>query len=319
MYQAILPYANPPFLVTIPNTVPASVSQGVASAAVAAQIGDLPYSDRGVSYATTQAPLTIAVRGVARKAATDVVTVELQTATTPSTTLRTFTAGDTSANGFDIPALATGQPKGTLFNIQVPRNPAAAPITVPDGRYRFALKVNGVVQGYTFFEKVSRSQPVGRALFSTPFQVRQIDSSTPEQTLFGTGTTFSLARYNPLRLPSDFDYALFQSGSGGRNDTAARFSANALNGLPLSFDTSNPAVSVAPVGLGYWLKLDSAVVLNSGGAVVTNPVGVRCFAANGGWNMIGAPFTFPVAWAAQPLSLPTGKRIRSPTPSVQAS
>ena len=295
-YSAILPYSNPPFIVNVPGTSPASVQQGVTTPNIAQQVGDLPYNDRGTSYSATQAPLTIAVRGVARKLATDSVTVELQTATTPSTTLRTFVAGDTSASGFDIPTLATGQSKGTLFNIQVPRNPAASPIPVPDGRYRFVVKLNGEPQAYTFFEKVSRSQPVGRALFSTPFQVRQVDSNTPEQTLFGAGTTFSLARYNPLRLPSDFDYALFQSGSGGRNDVAARFGASALNGLPLSFDTSNPSVSVAPVGLGYWLKLDSAVVLNSGGTVVTNPVGVRCYAANGGWNMIGAPFTFPVAW-----------------------
>ena len=306
-YSAILPYANPPFTVNVPGALPASVQQGVTTPIIAQQVGDVPFNNRGTTYTPTQLPLTIAVRGVSRKLTTDVVTVELQTATTPSTTLRTFVAGDTSANGFDIPTLATGQSKGTLFNIQVPRDPSASPINVPDGRYRFVLKLNGEPQAYTFFEKTSRSQPLGRALFSTPFQVRQIDSSTPEQTLFGTGTTFSLARYNPLRLPSDFDYALFQSGSGGRNDAAARFAANALNGLPLSFDTSNPSVSVAPVGLGYWLKLDSSVVLNSGGAVVTNPVGVRCYAANGGWNMIGAPFTFPVAWGGTTVVTASGQ------------
>ena len=114
--------------------------------------------------------------------------------------------------------------------------------------------------------------------------------------MFGPGTTFSLARYNPLRLPSDFDYALFQSGVGGRSDAAARFGASALNGEPLSFDTSNPTASIAPVGLGYWLKLDSAVILNTSGAVVTNPVGIKCYASNGGWNMIGDPYPFAVSW-----------------------
>jgi hypothetical protein len=33
-------------------------------------------------------------------------------------------------------------------------------------------------------------------------------------------------------------------------------------------------------------------------AVATTSVGVRLFAANGGWNMIGNPFLFPVSWSA---------------------
>ena len=297
-YSAILPFANPPFTVTIPGAISASVQQGTTTPTNAILAGDLPYVDRGQNYSAQQVPLVIQVRGVSRKVTTDVITVELQTATTPSTTLRTFVSGDPGPNGFDIPDLATGQPKGTAYAVQVPRVSTPLPITVPDGRYKYVVKLNGVAQAVTFFEKISRSQPVGRALFSTPFQVRQIDPNTPEQSLFGSGTTFSLARYNPLRLPSDFDYAVFQSSASGRSDAAARFGATTLSGAPLSFDTSNPTVSVAPVGLGYWLQLDSAVILNTGGAVVTNPVGVRCFAANGGWNMIGDPFTFNVAWAS---------------------
>ena len=293
VYAAILPFTNPPFAVSVPGTTAASTLSGVSSqAAIAA--GDVPFIDRGQTYSSQQAPIAIQVVGVSRKAATDVVTVEIQTATTPSTTLRTYSSADTSANGIVIPTLPAGVPKGTSFTVAIPGT-GGTPITVPDGRYRAVVKFNGVIQGIIFFEKVSRSQPQGRVLFSTPFQVRQVDASTPEQTLFGPGTVFSLARYNPLRLPSDFDYALFQSG-GGRSDAQARFNATALNGEPLSFDTSNPSASIAPVGLGYWLKLGSSVILNTSGAVVTNPVGVRCYASSGGWNMIGDPYPFAVSW-----------------------
>ena len=297
-YSAILPFANPPFTVSVAGAVSASVQQGTTTPLNAILAGDLPFLDRGITYSAQQNPLAIQVRGVSNKTVNDVITVELQTATTPSTTLRTFVSGAAGDNGFDVPTLATGQAKGTTFSVQVPRPGTPLPISVPDGRYKYVVKLNGVTQGIVFFEKISRSQPLGRALFSTPFQVRQVDANTPEQTLFGSGTGFSLARYNPLRLPSDFDYALFQSGSAGRSDAAARFSATGLGSVPLSFDTSNPSVSIAPVGLGYWLKLDSSVILNSAGPVVTSPVGVRCFAANGGWNMIGDPYTFEVAWAS---------------------
>lgn len=292
-YSAILPYANPPFTVTVPGSVLASAQAGVSSV-TALNSGDVPFIDRGQTYSSVQAPIVIQARGVSRKAATDIVTVEIQTATTPSTTLKTYSSTDTTPNGIVIPTLPTGAPKGTALAVQVPP-PGGTPITIPDGRYRAVVKFNGTVVGIVFFEKVSRSQPQGRVLFSTPFQVRQVDANTPEQTLFGPGTVFSLARYNPLRLPSDFDYALFQSG-GGRSDVQARFGATALNGEPLSFDTSNPTVSIAPVGLGYWLKLGSSVILNTSGSVVTNPVGVRCYASSGGWNMIGDPYPFAVSW-----------------------
>ena len=172
------------------------------------------------------------------------------------------------------------------------------PLTLSPGRYKAVLKLSGVEQGLQFFDVISRTQPQGRTLFATPFKIRTVNTSQPETSVLNATSVFTLARYNPLRLPSDFDYALFQSSTGGRRDLAASFSATAPDGSALVYEGTDTATSIAPVGLGYWLNLDRSVTLNPVGGTATNSVSIRLFASGGGWNLIGAPFTESSAWGA---------------------
>lgn len=216
----------------------------------------------------------------------DSLNIEIRTATFPSSVIRKIPV--------PIPSLAPGDPRAKQFTVGVggPGNP----ISLPIGRFKAVLVLNGVELGSTFVEIQTRTQPLGRTMFAVPFKI-PAGNTNPEQTLLGTNSQFSVARYNPLRLPSDFDYALYQSSESGRKDAAARFDVRALDSSPLTYEISNPAVSVAPIGLGYWLNLDRASALNTTGFdVAVSPVAIRLFSGNGGWNMIGAPFTVPSSW-----------------------
>jgi subtilisin family serine protease len=268
VYSSILPYADPPF--------------GVGFA------GPL---DLGTTYASLLNPFTINAIGVTKAPPVGSVTLEIQPATIPVSVIRRFVDG----TDFTIPrTIPTGEPKATVFNIAVPANAAALQNLAP-GTYKAVLKLSGAVVGTEFFQIIARTQPQGRSLFSTPFKIRSVATTQPEQALFGPSSIFTLARYNPLRLPSDLDYAIFQS-SGNRQDVQASFSATAPDGTPLVYDTSDPTTSIAPVGLGYWLDLSSQVTLNTVGPAETNSVAIRLFADNGGWNLIGAPFVQSSAW-----------------------
>ena len=221
------------------------------------------------------------------------MTVDIQTATSPTSVLRTLVGRTDGSGDFDLDPT---QSTKTLTTI-VPR-PSSAPITLPDGRYRATLKVLGVAQSVVFFTVTSYNQPAGRSLFSTPFAIPTTASNpTPEQTLFGAGATFTLSRYNPLRLPTDLDYAKFSAGPGvglgARMDAQARFNPVAPDGLPFTYSQLAPTASIAPIGIGYWLDIDQTVNLTPTGSPLTSPVSIRLFAGNGGWNLIGAPVYVP--------------------------
>jgi hypothetical protein len=80
------------------------------------------------------------------------------------------------------------------------------------------------------------------------------------------------------------------------------------SGTPITFEQSNPSASISPIGNGYWLNIDRPTVLDTTqlptpGVAPTSPlaldsVGIKVYAGNGGWNMIGAPFLYPVDWNA---------------------
>jgi subtilisin family serine protease len=264
-------------------------------------VSDPPFSfvfadnvvDQGKQYSFQMTPFVIRVIGVDKKPAPGQARLEIQTATYPPTVVRSF--GNDEPGGFTIPSLQPGQSKGTTFLVTVPGD-SSTPVTLAPGRYRAVLILNGTEYGSRFFEIVERRQPIGRTLFSVPFKVRSVNPTAPETAILGSGVSFTLARYNPLRLPSDFDYALWQSGANGRQDAAASFSATAPDGSPLTYELNDPLTSIAPVGLGYWLNLDQGVILNPVGPAVNNPVAIRLFASGGGWNMIGSPFTGSAGW-----------------------
>jgi subtilisin family serine protease len=270
-YSALLTVSDPPFGITFADTV----------------------IDEGPQYSFQLDPFLVRVIGVNKKPLPGEARLEIQTATFPPTTVRTFT--NDQPGGFTIPSLQPGQNRATTFLVSIPGDTSGA-VTLAPGRYRAVLIVNGQEYGSKFFEIVERRQPIGRTLFSVPFKVRSVNPTNPETAVLGNSVAFTLARYNPLRLPSDFDYAIWQSTPNGRQDAAASFSATAPNGAPLTYELNDPTTSIAPVGLGYWLNLDQGVILNPVGPTVNNPVAIRLFAAGGGWNMIGAPFTGSAGW-----------------------
>jgi hypothetical protein len=261
---SLLPVSDPPFAATLSEP-----------------------TDQGVFYFQQLPETTINMIGVSKfVTGTNSVTVEVRTATFPSSTIRTYSV--------NVPSLSPGEMKATQKTVTI--GGPSDPKQVPVGRFKEVLLVNGVEVGSSFFEIQARTQQLGRTMFAVPFRIPTGDAN-PEQSLLGPNTTYSLARYNPLRLPSDFDYALYQSAQGGRKDSAARFEVRASDSSALTYEIASPTVSVAPVGLGYWLNLDRAVTLNTAGFdVVTSPVAVRLFAQNGGWNMVGAPFIVPASW-----------------------
>lgn len=237
-----------------------------------------------------------------------------------ATPFRTFQGG----RDFLIPALRTGERKVTVFDVDIPSkadNPTLRPtdpgVDLPDVnltpgyQYKIVYRVGTRVYGTQFITVAARTQPAGRSMFALPFKAELATGlptgATKEQLLLGPSTTFSLARYNPLRLPSEEDYARYSS-NGSLTSPSARFLMSNLASGPLTYDIGDPGRSIAPIGVGYWLDLSDAATIDTlrltagrdsaAGIEATNAVAIRIFASGGGWNMIGAPFTFPVEWSS---------------------
>jgi hypothetical protein len=148
-------------------------------------------------------------------------------------------------------------------------------------------------------------------MVAVPYKLTGVSSVTPERGLLGLAPSFSVARYNPLRASGEQEYSTYADGVvnvaavGVNGPFAARF---VTSGTPVTFEQGNPSASISPIGNGYWLNLDRATVLDTTqlptpGVAATTPlalesVGIKVYAGNGGWNMIGAPFLFPVDWNA---------------------
>lgn len=315
-YSALLPYSDPPPTIALEGGV-----------------------DRGSSYFGAT-PISITLRGVGRiytsappsgqtglwSLESD-VTVEVQTIGRTPTIIRTFVGGrgvQGQSNRFEIPTLPANSPKATPYTgIRVPAtntNGTYTPLVLSPGQYRIVAKVaqrnaSGVVstiEQIQFLTVVEKQLAAGRSMFALPFRAALATRATgvsPEAAMLGQSTAFGVARYNPLRTPSDDDYARFRSADAYNLKNAARFiQGDQLDSRIVVFDTTAPSTSIAPIGLGYWLDLDRATSINttllpypgqiSGQSpVAENSVAIRAYASGGGWNMIGAPFTYPVDWS----------------------
>ncbi|MFM7320464.1 MAG: S8 family serine peptidase [Armatimonadota bacterium] len=294
VYSSLLPFSNPDPTVFLPGSSVGNTGVG------------------SVDYGTTyfqRIPVNIQLMGVGKivnsgAVAPEVnvsdITVEIQTMGRTSTALRTYVGGRDGSGDFDVPQLRSGDVKSTVFTVAVPR--AGVDATFGPGQYRISAKVAGVEKAVGFINIVSKRLPKGRSMFASPFRADLISGASPESGLLGSGVSFGLARYNPLRLSSQDDYARFRS-NGSLNDPAARFT---LGGSLIAYDIADPTVSIAPVGVGFWLDLDRETVVDTSRlpeavgsfnpGIVTNPVAIKLFANGGGWNMIGAPYLFPVNW-----------------------
>lgn len=274
VYGALLPFSNPDPVVTLNGPL-----------------------DRGATY-DRNLPISMTVVGVNKLAQASVV-VRVETATIPATVVRQFVMGQ----DFPIPTLAPGEPAATPKSVSLPITPALSA-----GRYKVVVSTtfNGqTTESTQFFEIIERRQPLGRSMFSIPFRAADVDPN-PEKAVLGTGTSFKLRRYNPLNPAGGTEapgYFTFSS-TGQPAEVDASFKATGPGGSPISFDVANPFGSIAPVGLGYWLDLEDTRTLNLIGPKVDTTVGIKLFAANGGWNMIGAPFTAPVDWSSVSIELP---------------
>ncbi len=238
-----------------------------------------------------------------------------------STPVRTFQGG----RDFLIPGLLNGDLKTRSFVIDIPSkadNPALRPtdpgVDLPDlnlpigSQYKIVYRIGTQIGGTQYITLGRKDIPAGRSMFAMPY-VAELATGTPstltkEQLLLGTASSFSLARYNPLRLPSQEDYARYRS-NGSVADPSARFVMGSATSGPLTYDIADPNRSVAPIGVGYWLDVAgsgtsidtlrlTAGRADASGIEASNAVAIRIFASGGGWNMVGAPFTFPVEWSS---------------------
>jgi subtilisin family serine protease len=281
-------------------------------------------ADRKASYYTTfsQVGAQVTISGVKKfLSPTDpvnqpsVLTIELRTATEPSVVraVYTYSTAPGGARDFDIAPLQQGETAGSARRTITVPPAGAGQVGLNEGRYNVVatLTYNGVTEtSQDSFEVRTRVQPAGRTMFALPFQARLADPSNSERTVLGP-SGFTLWRYDATgTLASDpnvvsgavdasGDYVAFRTTPGSPdNSTVAGFGAGST-GTPLTFLARDPSTSIAPVGVGYWLDLSDNRTLNPIGTTITSePVAIRLYAARGGgWNMIGAPFDFPVDWA----------------------
>ncbi|MBC8143707.1 MAG: S8 family serine peptidase, partial [Armatimonadetes bacterium] len=287
-------------------------------------------SDRSTTY-TRRPAFAIGLTGVgnvireigANPAETSLV-LRIETATTPSTVVqtRTIAASELPAQGADE----------SLFNTKSFPLPALD-TDLAQGRYKATLSLTyrGDTSVQTqFFEVLDYSQPTGLTLFSVPFQPTTTGGVSPEQQILGLGTGFSVQRWNPLNPAGTGDsvYAQYVPGDTARDDAYARLAnqfhvADPLHPerapVPLSYAVGNPTVSTAPIGVGYWMNTTESRVLQTTGTPSTAPVAIPLFGVEDdsnnfrgipGWNLIGAPFEFPVNWSSVSIrqNTPTGVR-----------
>ena len=159
--------------------------------------------------------------------------------------------------------------------------------------------------------------------------------------MLGVTSGFSVQRWNPLTSVSNGGsvYAQYVPGDTARDDSYARLTnqfhvADPLHperGLtPLSFAVGNPTASLAPIGVGYWLNASESRTLQTLGTPSRAPVGIPLYGVEDdnnnfrgipGWNMIGAPFEFPVNWSSVGVrqNTPTGVRDYTLQEAIDAS
>lgn len=139
----------------------------------------------------------------------------------------------------------------------------------------------GVVKDWAVFFIRPRVMPAGRHLFSIPYPLSE--DVTPYQ-LFGSDN-FWMARY----IPSRDSYATINYPSG--NDELAAWPTNP--GVHPHGDTTD----TPPAGLGFFIEVLSDIPIAVDGTTdKTRAYDITLTRGSTGWNMIGDPFPFPVAW-----------------------
>lgn len=244
------------------------------------------------------------------------LTYRLEEATRPTSPVQEVVVSPTS-----LPAPGTGESPFVTRAFPLP----VTPVRLGQNRYKASLTLNyrGIISTQIqFFEVLEYNQPIGLTLFSVPFTPART-GVTPEQQVLTVGSGFAISRYDPLNPlgPQNDGYARYQPGDGGRTDVYARFdntthskdlrtelTKNLNNpGVPLSYAIGNPAVSLAPIGVGYWVNMSETRPLETEGTPATSPVAIPLYGVEnqfneltevGGWNLIGAPFPYPVNWSA---------------------
>lgn len=139
----------------------------------------------------------------------------------------------------------------------------------------------GMAADWTVFFVQPKVISMGRRLISIPYP---IDPSIDLHSLFNS-SDYRLARY----IPSRSDYATMNWP--GKDDDPLAWPANP--GVhPEGLTTDTP-----PVGLGFWYDnaSDTPLVIN-GTYDATRAYEITLTRGTSGWNLIGDPFPFSVAW-----------------------
>lgn len=289
-------------------------------------------SDLGTTYFRRQA-FDISIGGIgnlSREAITSgaaSLTYRIEEATNPTTPVQSATI-----SGSSLPAPGTGETPFVTKAFPLP----VTSIRLGQNRYKAVLTLDyrGVTTTQTqFFEVLDYRQTSGLSLFSVPFQPTA--TVAPEQNILTLNSGFALFRRDPLNIlgPSNEGYYRYQPNeepAAGNDQSIARFNTRLTHTqdplhtnrslVPLSYAAGNPAVSLAPIGVGYWLNMSEAKVLETEGTPATSPVAIPLFgleddqgefrSGSDGWNMIGAPFPYPVNWSAVTIRQQTPVGIR---------
>ncbi len=282
-----------------------------------ASLGTSGVTDLGTTYFRSQ-PIVARITGVgnvARAIAADPninsLSLQIQQATTPSTSLISV---NQASNTFPKPNPGESPFTTKTFTIPAPL------IRLQANRYKALVSLNyrgAVISQTQFFEVLDYNQPIGLTLFSVPFKPAS-NGVTPEQQVLGVSNGFSVNRFDPLNPlgSAGVGYFRYQPGDGGVDESYARFnnqthSSDKLHPnrppVPLAFSTGDPTTSIAPIGVGYWMNISDTRLLETSGTPATDPVAIPLFGVQddqgnfrdvAGWNLIGAPFGFPVNWGA---------------------
>ncbi len=275
-------------------------------------------TDRGSTYFRNQSydvrigGIGNVIREISSGSGESSLTYRLEEATTPTAPLQNVVISGSSLSA--LAALGAGE---SPFAVR------AFPLPLPatrlgQNRYKASLTLNyrGVVTTQTqFFEVLDYNQPIGLTLFSVPFKPTRT-ALQPEEQVLTVGTGFAINRYDPLvqeyfrfqpsNEPDDKSYARFSNLTHSK-DTRTDITSRLPLLVPLSYGLDNPSVSLAPIGVGYWVTLSESRVLDTDGTPAVAPVAIPLFGQENrfdeltnisGWNLIGAPFPYPVNWSA---------------------
>lgn len=147
---------------------------------------------------------------------------------------------------------------------------------------------SGTVKDWTVFFVQPKLIPMGRHLISIPYPVSS--DITPYE-LFGNDN-FRLARYIPNRLNGAYATINYIDQNGQKQDDPEAWPLFNSGVRPEGASQDTP-----PAGLGFWFDstTDTPVTI-AGQTNATDAYTIKLTRGGSGWNLIGDPFPFPVAW-----------------------